>query len=81
MGGKRRRRKIIKRMIKRIPSIFICPYCGNRSITIEVNEEIGEAFIRCGKCGVNDKIKYMPPSEEVDIYNKFMDKYYKKVSF
>jgi transcription elongation factor Elf1 len=76
--GRRRRRKIIKRVVKRIPSIFICPYCGSRSITIEIDEKVGEALVRCGKCGVNDKVKYTPPSEEVDIYNRFMDKYYER---
>jgi len=48
-------------VVKRILSIFICPYRGNRSITIEVDEEVDEALVRCG---VNDKVKYTPPSEE-----------------
>jgi transcription elongation factor Elf1 len=42
-----------------------------------MDEEACEAIVRCG-CGVKDRVKYFPPFEDVDIYNRFVDKYYGK---
>jgi transcription elongation factor Elf1 len=75
VGRRRKGREIVKRAVKRIPSTFICPYCGTRSITIEIDGEDCETIVRC-RCGVKDRVKYFPPFEEVDIYNRFVDKYY-----
>jgi transcription elongation factor Elf1 len=38
-----------------------------------------EAIVMCGECGLSDRVKYFPPCNDVDIYNRFMDKYYGKL--
>jgi transcription elongation factor Elf1 len=72
----RRRRKVIKRVSKRIPTLFTCPRCGNRSIRITLDRRQNEATVRCGRCGINDKLDAGKLTEQVDVYGEFIDKYY-----
>jgi transcription elongation factor Elf1 len=72
----RRRRKVIKRVSKRIPTLFTCPSCGNRSIKITVDRDQHEATVRCGHCGINTKFNAGKLTEQVDVYGEFIDKYY-----
>jgi transcription elongation factor Elf1 len=37
-----------------------------------------DAIVMCGECGLSDRVKYFPPCNDVDIYDRFMDKYYEK---
>jgi len=72
----RRRRKVIKRVQRRIPTLFTCPSCGNKSIRIVLDKDHHEAIVRCGNCGVNSKLGISRLSEQVDVYGKFIDMYY-----
>jgi|Deesub1362B_J571_1020462.scaffolds.fasta_scaffold03610_5 transcription elongation factor Elf1 len=76
MGRRRRRKKVIRRVIRRLPSIFECPSCGAQAIRIEMKKEEGIATIQCGSCGLTDTIRITPLSEPVDVYGEFIDKYY-----
>nr|MDO8134328.1 hypothetical protein [Candidatus Njordarchaeum guaymaensis] len=72
----RRRRKVIKRVQRKIPSLFTCPSCGNKSIRITLDKYHHEATVRCGNCGINVKLGISKLSEQVDVYGKFIDMYY-----
>ena len=74
----RRRRKVIKRVSKRIPTLFTCPSCGNRSIKITLDRGQHEATVRCGRCGINTKVKADKLTEQVDVYGEFIDQFYGK---
>ncbi len=74
----RRRRKVIKRVTKRIPTLFTCPSCGNKSIKINLDRDHNEATVRCGNCGINAKLSTSRLTEQVDAYGLFIDEYYKK---
>jgi transcription elongation factor Elf1 len=74
----RRRRKVIKRVSKRIPTLFTCPSCGNRSIKINLDRDRQEATVRCGRCGISDKLSAGKLTEQVDVYGEFIDRYYSK---
>jgi predicted Zn finger-like uncharacterized protein len=73
----RRRRKVIKRVTKRIPTLFTCPSCGNKSIRINLDKGHNEATVRCGNCGIKTKISTSKLTEQVDVYGLFIDEYYK----
>jgi transcription elongation factor Elf1 len=72
----RRRRKVIKRVQRRIPSLFTCPSCGNRSVRIALDRDHNEASVKCGICGINVKLGISRLSEQEDVYGKFIDMYY-----
>jgi len=76
MGRRRRRKKVVRRVIRRLPKIFECPSCGAQAIRIEIKKEEGIATIKCGSCGLTDTLRITPLSEPVDVYGEFIDKYY-----
>lgn len=74
MGGRRRRRKVIKRIVRKPPKVFRCPNCDMISVT--VNVENGEVVVLCSNCGLILKMEKMKNYETVHYYNAFVDKYY-----
>ena len=79
MGRRRKRRKIIRKTIRRLPTIFICPYCSKQSLRINIkrigasDEAIAEAV--CGECGFCAKYKVPAIMQPVDAYGKLIDLY------
>ncbi|WXG45770.1 MAG: hypothetical protein WED05_03665 [Candidatus Atabeyarchaeum deiterrae] len=72
----RRRRKVIKRIPRRVPVLFTCPSCGNKSVKIMIDKSHHEASVRCGNCGINSKLAVGKLTEQVDVYGEFIDSYY-----
>ncbi len=80
MGRRRKKYKKVVRKVRRIPSVFQCPNCGSRSLTIEFNKEFDEegrkiAVIRCGTCGLRAEMHVPEIYETVDVYGKFIDRF------
>jgi len=81
----RRRRKYRKRQLlrpqPRLPTVFECPHCGARAISVEIKKkernERGEvkAIIRCGNCGLYAEMWVPEIFQPVDVYSKFLDAY------
>jgi transcription elongation factor Elf1 len=74
--GRRKRRKIVKKVVRKIPKIFICPKCGKQSVFVNINKEENNAYVRCGSCELNATVELYLGGEPVDAYNLFVDKYY-----
>jgi len=74
--GKKYRKKLPLRPIRKIPKIFQCPNCGKKSIKIEIYDENNKARVSCGNCGINTEITIPPIFMDVDVYGKFIDMYY-----
>lgn len=75
--GRRRRRQINKKNIKRIPDVFNCPNCGMTAIKIEIDRSTGISHVRCGQCDVGTVINEVNSlTEAVDVYGSFTDWYY-----
>ncbi len=86
MGRRRKKYKKVVRRRRRIPTVFQCPACGSRNLTIKFErgsysgEEVGGtpkkvAVIRCGNCGLCYRMVVPSIYEAVDVYNKFVDLY------
>ncbi len=82
MGRRRKKYKRVIRRVRRIPSVFHCPHCGSRSLTIEfkkggesIEPGMKTAIIRCGNCGLYAEMVVPELYEPVDVYNKFVDAY------
>jgi transcription elongation factor Elf1 len=71
--GRRRRKRIIKSVRKRIPTIFNCPNCGSKTVIVKMNKDTGTATVTCGYCNLlwNTPIKSF--EEKVDVYSRFVD--------
>jgi len=76
MGGRKRRRKIVKRPPKKIPKVFSCPNCDSRSVTVEIDRRRGVALIQCGMCHIQAELEVPEVFEEVHVFNKFVDLFY-----
>jgi transcription elongation factor Elf1 len=72
----RRRRKVIHVPKKRLPKIFLCPKCGKEAIRITILTGEQKGAIKCGSCGLTDEVPTNPAFKDIDVYCKFIDKYY-----
>ncbi len=75
--GRRKRQKVQKRYVRKLPTVFNCPHCGETSIKIEIDKNKNIAHLRCGHCGiefVDDKVTDL--TEPVDVYAHFIDAYH-----
>ena len=75
MGRRKRRKKIIPRLKKKIPKIFICPNCGQKAVKVTINKSKNTVLVKCGYCNISAKYEYNPTLQEVDYYSKFVDDY------
>ncbi|MEM4576967.1 MAG: hypothetical protein QW701_05890 [Candidatus Nezhaarchaeales archaeon] len=73
MGGRRKRRKVVKKVVRKPPKVFRCPSCDVVSVTVSENEEV---VISCSNCGLILKMERVKNYEPVHYYNTFVDKYY-----
>jgi transcription elongation factor Elf1 len=74
----RRRRRVIKVVKKKLPTVFACPSCGEESIRVKLPQTAGPAIVQCGSCGLKQEFEATPSSQIVDIYCKFTDAFYSK---
>ncbi|MEM0001443.1 MAG: hypothetical protein QXJ69_00675 [Desulfurococcaceae archaeon] len=81
MGRRRKRRKTIVKKIVKIPTVFECPRCASRTLSITLkkkDEYSAHAIIACGTCGLLDDEDFTDiPAiyQAVDVYAKFIDLY------
>jgi len=76
MGGRKRKKKLVKKVVKKLPKIFICPRCGRQSVSVEFNNDHTQAYVKCAYCGLSGNVQVKKIHEAVDAYNIFVDDYY-----
>ena len=74
----RRRRRVIKVVKKKLPTVFACPSCGEETIRVKLPQTSGPAIVQCGSCGIKREFEATPSSQIVDIYCMFTDSFYSK---
>lgn len=77
----RRRRKVVKRkVVKPLPTVFICPLCNEESVSMSYNKGDEYATVKCMKCGIEEQIKIYPNYLPVDAYCEWYDRVTRKVT-
>jgi transcription elongation factor Elf1 len=71
--GRRRRKAVVRRPVRAIPSIFNCPQCGRAAVRVEIDRSKGQATVHCGNCDVQATIPISLLTEPVDVYGEFVD--------
>jgi transcription elongation factor Elf1 len=74
----RRRRRVVKVVKKKLPSVFTCPVCGEEAIRVKLPQGAGPAIVQCGSCGLKREFEATPSSQIVDVYCMFTDSFYGK---
>ena len=77
MGRRRRKKyKVRTRPKKVLPTIFQCPHCGKKTLTVDFEKENNKAIIKCGSCHIYAEIDVNYMFHPVDAYSKFVDLYH-----
>lgn len=74
----RRRRRVIKVVKKKLPTVFTCPSCSQDAMKVSMPKGTGKATVRCASCGLKDEIDAPPSFDMVDVYCSFTDKFYSR---
>ncbi len=69
----RKRRKIIKKVVKPFPKLFMCPICNEVSVAVYHEEGSDVARVACGSCGASAEVRWLPAYMPVDAYAEFYD--------
>jgi transcription elongation factor Elf1 len=69
----RKRRKIIKKVVKPFPKLFMCPVCNEVSVAVYREEGSDVARVACGNCGASAEVRWLPAYMPVDAYTEFYD--------
>lgn len=76
----RRRKRVVKIVKKRLPTVFNCPSCGAEAIRVTINKGSKRAIVQCGACELKDELEFKPSDKKIDIYCKFTDRFFSESS-
>ena len=80
MGRRKRKQQSYKR-VKKVPKIFTCPNCGEKSVKVENIRKNVIAMVKCGHCGLTREVLVNSISEPVDAFGDFIDIHYANQEF
>ncbi|MHA1986700.1 MAG: hypothetical protein ACW98D_08685 [Promethearchaeota archaeon] len=75
--GRRKRKQVSAKRVKRVPKIFTCPECGEKSVKVtDIKKKGAFATVKCGNCGLTKEVLVNSISEPVDAFGDFIDVFY-----
>ncbi|MFX0035246.1 MAG: hypothetical protein ACFE9I_06350 [Candidatus Hermodarchaeota archaeon] len=75
--GRRKRKQVSPKRMKRVPKIFTCPECGEKSVKVtDLKKKDAFATVKCGNCGLAKEVLVNSFSEPVDAFGDFIDIFY-----
>lgn len=72
----RRRRRVIRIVKKKLPTVFMCPRCGEEAVRVTIAKDTGKAVVLCAMCQLKDEFPAHPAAQAIDVYSYFTDKFY-----
>ena len=72
----RRRRRVIRIVKKKLPTVFTCPRCGEEAVRVTIDKQTGDATVLCALCQLKDEFPAHPAAQTIDVYSYFTDRFY-----
>ncbi len=72
----RRRRRVIRIVKKKLPTVFVCPRCGEEAVRVTIAKDTGRAVVLCALCSLRDEFPAHPAAQPIDVYSYFTDRFY-----
>ncbi|HZY47473.1 MAG TPA: hypothetical protein VFE96_06715 [Candidatus Bathyarchaeia archaeon] len=72
----RRRRRVIRIVKKKLPTVFTCPRCGEEAVRVTIDKQTGNATVLCALCQLKDEFPAHPAAQIIDVYSYFTDRFY-----
>jgi transcription elongation factor Elf1 len=72
----RRRRRVIRIVKKKLPTVFTCPRCGEEAVRVTIDKQTGNATVLCALCQLKDDFPAHPAAQPIDVYSYFTDRFY-----
>ncbi len=63
-------------MKKKLPTVFICPKCGEEAVRVSIAKDTGKATVLCALCSLKDEFPAHPAAQMIDVYSYFTDRFY-----
>src|SRR5436309_14145933 len=72
----RRRRRVIRIVKKKLPTVFVCPRCGEEAVRVTIAKDTGHATVLCALCNLKDDFPAHPAAQAIDDHSYFTDRFY-----
>ena len=72
----RRRRRVIRIVKKKLPTVFVCPRCGEEAVRVTIAKDTEHATVLCALCNLKDDFPAHPAAQAIDVYSYFTDRFY-----
>jgi transcription elongation factor Elf1 len=72
----RRRRRVVRIVKKKLPTVFVCPRCGEEAVRVTVDKTSGKATVLCALCNLKNEFQAHPQAQPIDLYSYFTDVFY-----
>lgn len=72
----RRRRRVVRIVKKKLPTVFVCPRCGEEAVRVTIAKDTGHAVVLCALCNLRDEFPAHPAAQAIDVYSYFTDRFY-----
>ena len=72
----RRRRRVVRIVKKKLPTVFVCPRCGEEAVRVTIAKDTGKATVMCALCQLKDEFQAHPAAQMIDVYSYFADRFY-----
>lgn len=72
----RRRRRVVRIVKKKLPTVFTCPRCGEEAVRVTIDKQTGNATVLCALCQLKDEFPAHPAAQAIDVYSYFTDRFY-----
>ncbi|HZY93694.1 MAG TPA: transcription elongation factor 1 family protein [Candidatus Bathyarchaeia archaeon] len=72
----RRRRRVVRIVKKKLPTVFVCPRCGEEAVRVTIAKDTGKATVLCALCNLKSEFQAHPAAQPIDVYSYFTDVFY-----
>jgi len=72
----RRRRRVVRIVKKKLPTVFVCPRCGEEAVRVTIAKDTGKATVLCALCNLKSEFQAHPAAQAIDVYSYFTDVFY-----